>query len=160
MEVKHVDWPIVGESFPGLSRNKKLSHSPLPNQNMLLLHMLPRRPFGFADLLVKFSNHSPIQSHFIQIYKPPSHSPGTGLITLTPNTLISSIILFNSSLTMGLLISFIVLLTTWSPIHLPRHFPTSKQSILPLHLAYNQLEGGVLEYSRSIKLMAKSTAKV
>ena len=61
---------------------------------------------------------------------------------------------------MGTLILFIVLLMTWSPTHLPKHFPTSKQSILPLHLAYNQLEGGVLEYSRSIKLTAECAAEV
>ena len=102
-----------------------------------LLHMLPRRPFGFSDLLVKYFNCSPIQSYSIQIHKLPSHSPVTGLITLVPNTLISSIILFDSSLTMGLLISCIVLLTTWSPTHLPRHFLTSKQNISPLHSAYN-----------------------
>ena len=138
---------LMGELFPGLPRNKKLSCSPLPNQNMLQLHTLPRRPFGFINLLVKYSNHLPIQSHFIQIRKPPLHS---GLIMLAPNTLIFSIILFDSLLTMGPLISFIVLLTTWSLTHLPRCFLTLKWSISPLCLAYNWLEGGMLEYSRLI----------
>ena len=49
---------------------------------------------------------------------------------------------------------------TWLLIHLPRRFPTLKQSISLLCLAYNQLEGGVLEYSRSIKPTAESTAEV
>ena len=61
---------------------------------------------------------------------------------------------------MGRLILYIALLTTWSPTHLPRHFPTLKCSILLLCLAYNWLEEGVLEYSRSIKLTAESTAEV
>ena len=52
---------------------------------------------------------------------------------------------------MGQLTLFIALPTTWSPTHLPRHFPTLKKSISLLRSAYNQLEGGVLEYSRSIK---------
>ena len=150
----------TGKPFPGLPRNKKLSHSPPPNQNMLPLHMPPRRLFGSANLLVKFSSRLPIQFHFIQTHKPPSHSPMTGLITLAPNTLISSIILFDSSLIMGPLILFIVLLMTWSPTHLPRCFPTSKWSISHFHSAYNWLEGGVLEYSRSIKPTAKHTANV
>ena len=61
---------------------------------------------------------------------------------------------------MGRLILFIVLLTIWLPTHLPRCFPTSRWSILHSHLAYNWLEGGVLEYSMLIKLMAEHTAKV
>ena len=75
----------------------------------------------------------------------------TGLIMLAPSTLTFSIILFDSSLIMGQLISFMALLMTWLPTNLPRCFPTLKQSILPLCLAYNWLEGGVLEYSRSIE---------
>ena len=87
---------INGELFPGLPRNKKLSHFPPLNQNMWLLHTPPRRPFGFADLLVRYSNHSPTRYHFIQTHKPPSHSPTKGLIMLAPSTLTSGIILFNS----------------------------------------------------------------
>ena len=52
---------------------------------------------------------------------------------------------------MGQLILFIALPMTWLPTHLPRHFPTLKQSIWLLHSACNWLEGGVLEYSRLIK---------
>ena len=52
---------------------------------------------------------------------------------------------------MGQLTLFIALLMTWLPTHLPRCFPTLKQSISLSRLACNQLEGGVLEYSRSIK---------
>src|ERR1700720_4185226 len=59
---------------------------------------------------------------------------------------------------MGQLTLFIALSTTWSLIHLPRHFPTLKRSISLSRSAYNQLEGGVLEYSRLIKPMAESTA--
>src|ERR1700722_12628626 len=141
----------MGEPFPGLPRNKKSSRFRPPNQNMLPPHTPPKKPFGSADLLVKFSNRSPTRYHFILIHKPPSHSPVTGLITLAQNILTSGIILFDSSSITVPLISFIVLPMTWSPTHLPRRFPTSKRSILLPRSAYNRLEGGVLEYSRSIK---------
>ena len=49
---------------------------------------------------------------------------------------------------MGQLILFIALPTTLLPTHLPRCFPTLKQSILLSRSACNRLEGGVLEYSR------------
>ena len=52
---------------------------------------------------------------------------------------------------MGQLTLFIALPTTWSPTHLPRRFPTLKQSISLLHSACNQLEGRVLKYSRLIE---------
>ena len=114
----------MGEPFPGLPRNKKLSPFPPPNQNMWLLHTQPRRPFGFADLLVRYSNRSPTQYHFIQTHKLPSHSPVMGLIMLAPSTLTFGIILFDSSLQ---IISFIALLMTWLPTILPTWaLPNSK----------------------------------
>ena len=90
-------YTFLGETFPGLPRKKKLSCFPPPNQNMWPLHMLPRRPYGFTDLLVRYSNCSPTQYHFIQTRKPLSHLPATGLIMPVPNTLTYGIILFDSS---------------------------------------------------------------
>ena len=132
----------MGEPFPGLPRNKKSSRSPPSNQNMWPLHTLPRRPYGFAY-------------HFIQTRKLLSHLPAMGLITPISNTSTYGIILFDSSWIMGQLILFIALPTTWLTTHLPRCFPTLKQSISLSRSACNRLEGGVLEYSRSIIPTAK-----
>ena len=88
---------IDGGAVSWSSKNKKPSRSPPLNQNMWPLHMPPRRPYGFADLLVRYSNRSPIRYHFIQTRKPLSHSPATGLITPVPNTSTYGIILFDLS---------------------------------------------------------------
>src|SRR6266436_430238 len=146
--------------FLGLRRSKNSSHSLQPNPNTLPPLTPPKKLYGFADLLAKYSARSRTPSHFIPTLRKPLHLLATDRITLEPNTSTYATILFVTSSRMVLLILSIALRTTWSLIRLPKHFPTSKRNISLSHSVCSRLEGGVLDnQGRATSCLYPNTTK-
>ena len=86
---------FMGEQFHGLQKSNNSLHFPQPKPSMLPLCMLQKKLSGFTNFSVRFSNHSPIPSHFILICSPLSHSLRMAHITLEWNISIFNIISFH-----------------------------------------------------------------